>query len=85
MENFLEALQLMVIGMATVFSVLLLVICLGNLLIKAINKFAPEEVVKKVTSQSENIAMDPSVAQAIQLAIAQITNGKGKVEKIEKK
>ena len=47
MENFLEALQLMVIGMATVFSVLLLVIYLGNLLIKAINKFAPEEVVKK--------------------------------------
>lgn len=85
MENFLESLQLMVIGMATVFSVLLLVIFLGNLLIKAINRFAPEEVATKVTNQRDNAAIDPTVAQAIQLAIAQITNGKGKVEKIEKK
>lgn len=85
MENFLEALQLMVIGMSTVFSVLLLVIFLGNLLIKAINKYAPEEVQVKGDKTNTNVAIDPSIAQAIQLAVTQITNGKGKVEKIEKK
>ncbi|MBQ9215015.1 MAG: OadG family protein, partial [Bacteroidales bacterium] len=41
--NFLEALKLLGVGLSTVFVVLLLIIWFGNLLIKAVNKFAPEE------------------------------------------
>ena len=42
-ENISEALMLMGVGLATVFAVLGLVIAFGNLLIKAVNRFAPEE------------------------------------------
>ena len=41
------ALQLLVVGMVTVFLVLVIVINLGKLLIWAVNKWAPEETVAK--------------------------------------
>jgi oxaloacetate decarboxylase gamma subunit len=84
MEKLLEALQLMIIGMSTVFSVLLLVILLGNLLIRVINKYIPEEESKISNTENKSTSIDPSVVQAIQVAVAKMTNGKGKVEKIEK-
>ncbi len=82
MEQFLESLKLMVIGMGTVFCVLLLVILLGNLLIKFINKFVPEEQASAPAEQGG--AINPKVAQAITAAINIATGGKGVVEKIEK-
>lgn len=84
MEKLLESLQLMIIGMSTVFSVLLLVILLGNLLIRVINKYIPEEESKISNTENKSTSIDPSVVQAIQVAVAKMTNGKGKVEKIEK-
>ena len=45
MENLETAFLLMVVGMATVFVILLIVIYLGKLLISLVNKYAPEEVV----------------------------------------
>lgn len=84
MEKLLEALQLMIIGMSTVFSVLLLVILLGNLLIRVINKYIPEEESKISNTENKSTSIDPSVVQAIQVAVAKMTKGKGKVEKIEK-
>jgi oxaloacetate decarboxylase gamma subunit len=84
MEKLLDALQLMIIGMSTVFSVLLLVILLGNLLIRVINKYIPEEESKISNTENKSTSIDPSVVQAIQVAVAKMTNGKGKVEKIEK-
>ena len=45
MENLNTALLLMVVGMATVFAILLIVIYLGKCLIALVNKYAPEEVV----------------------------------------
>ena len=44
MENLNTALLLMVVGMATVFAILLIVINLGKALIAQVNKYAPEEV-----------------------------------------
>ena len=44
MENLNTALLLMVVGMATVFAILLIVINLGKALIALVNKYAPEEV-----------------------------------------
>lgn len=85
MDNFMEALKLMGVGLITVFLVLLLIIWLGNLLIKLVNKIAPEEekVVKK-SAPSASAAIDPQVMQAINKAVELATNGKGRVEKIEK-
>jgi oxaloacetate decarboxylase gamma subunit len=74
----------MIIGMSTVFSVLLLVILLGNLLIRVLNKYIPEEESKISNTENKSTSIDPSVVQAIQVAVAKMTNGKGKVEKIEK-
>ncbi|MCQ2369729.1 MAG: OadG family protein [Paludibacteraceae bacterium] len=83
MENFIYALELMGIGMGTVFVVLILVIELGKLLILLVNKVAPEEA-KPQAKAAAPAAVTPNVAQAITQAVNMITGGKGKVEKIEK-
>ena len=48
MENLNTALLLMVVGMATVFAILLIVINLGKALIALVNKYAPEEVLSLI-------------------------------------
>ncbi|MBR0045683.1 MAG: OadG family protein [Bacteroidaceae bacterium] len=80
------ALQLLVVGMVTVFLVLLIVIYLGKLLIWAVNKWAPEETVaKKVAPAAKAIdTIDANTKAVIDAAISQITGGKGRVAKIEK-
>ena len=84
-SNFIEALQLMGIGLSTLFVVLLLVIQFGKLLIKVVNKVAPEEEApQKAVSTSTQAAIAPDVQQAIAKAIEQITGGRGRVEKIER-
>ncbi|MCQ2974624.1 MAG: OadG family protein [Bacteroidales bacterium] len=84
--NFFEALKLLGIGLSTVFLVLILIIQFGKLLIAAVNKFAPEEdeKPKKVAVATAQVAIDPNVQQAIELAVKTITDGKGRVEKIER-
>lgn len=47
MENIETGLLLMVVGMTTVFAILLIVIYLGKGLITLVNKYAPEEVIVK--------------------------------------
>lgn len=80
-EKFVEALTLMGIGLATVFVVLLIIIFLGTLLIKTINKFFPEEV-KPVAAKVQ--AIDANVQEAINKAIMAISGGKKSAQKIEK-
>lgn len=82
MENFIYALELMGIGMGTVFVVLILVIELGKALIAIVNKIAPDE--EKPQPKAATAAVMPNVAQAIAQAVNMITGGKGKVDKIEK-
>ena len=89
MENIETGLLLMVVGMTTVFAILLIVIYLGKGLITLVNKYAPEEgVVKKqtarqtVTAQAGNIP--GKTTAAIVAAVSMVTGGQGKVSKIEK-
>lgn len=91
MENIETGLLLMVVGMSTVFAILLLIIYLGKGLIALVNKYAPEEIVIKKQPQvqiqhipqtTESIP-NPTTA-AIVSAISVITGGNGKVSKIEK-
>ncbi len=78
--------MLMVVGMITVFAILLIVIYLSQLLIAIVNKVAPEEVVvkKNTATASAPAVIDPSTMAAIKGAVNIVTGGKGKVMKVEK-
>ena len=82
-DKFIEALLLMAIGMATVFVVLLIIIFLGGLLIKTVNKFFPEEVKASKVAQTAT-AVDQNIQEAINKAILAISGGKKQAQKIEK-
>ena len=75
--------MLMLIGLSTVFCILLLVIVFGNMLIWCVNKFLPEEP-KPLKNPTAANAVDPNVRQAIELAVCQLTGGKKSVESIQK-
>ena len=83
MENIQLGLLLMVVGLATVFLILSIVIFLGKSLIAFVNKFIPEEL-KPVIVQSENAVPD-KVKRIIAAAVSEITKGKGIVSTIEKR
>ena len=79
MENIETATLLMVVGMATVFVILLIVIYLGKLLI------APEEVLPaKKETQKGPAPIPGNILAAISAAVNVVTLGKGKVTKVEK-
>ena len=85
MENIETAILLMVVGMATVFVILLIVIYLGKLLITLVNKYAPEEVVPEKRDASQGPAPVPgNILAAITAAVNVVTQGKGKITKVEK-
>lgn len=90
MENIETGLLLMVVGMATVFVILLIVIYLGKALIWAVNKYAPEEEgtkkVAKVTAavKAPTNALSSQETAVIVSAVSMATQGLGKVVKIEK-
>ena len=54
MENIETGLLLMVVGMTTVFAILLIVINLGKGLIVLVNKYAPEEISEETSSGSRS-------------------------------
>lgn len=79
------AVALMIIGMLTVFCILLIVINLGKLLIMIVNRIAPEAVTpaKKAVAQTTQ-QIDQTVKAVIDATISQITGGKGHVKTITK-
>lgn len=83
MENIGLGLMLMVVGMATVFVILLIIIWLSQYLISLVNKIAPEEEPKK-RSVSSRSSTDEGSMDAIKTAVNILTAGKGQVIKIEK-
>lgn len=84
MENLNLALLLMVVGMATVFAILLIVIYLGKWLISLVNKFAPEEAVASKSAAGAQATVPANVMAVIAAAVSVVTHGKGKVAKVEK-
>ena len=84
MENLETALLLMVVGMATVFAILLIVIYLGKLLISLVNKYAPEEQLPAKQGAQSSVPIPGNIVAAITAAVYVVTQGKGKVAKIEK-
>lgn len=85
MDNIGFGLLLMIVGMTTVFLILLTVIFLGRLLIAVVNRIAPEEAnVKKSASTSSKTIVDNNTMAAIKAAVNIVTAGKSKVVKVEK-
>ena len=74
---------LMIVGMVTVFAVLLIIINLSKLLIKLVNKFALEENVKKDVKQN-GPEIPANIMAVIQQTVKEITNGKGTVYNVVK-
>ncbi len=72
------ALTLLIIGMITVFVVLLLVVLTGNALISIVNRLSPAA---PITSQKDEEA---SKVAAITAAVEVFTQGKGHITKIDK-
>ncbi len=81
MDNLLLGLELMGIGMVTVFAILLIVIYGSRLIISLINKVAPAESSPAVTQAS---GPDEGVQAVLEAAVAQITGGRGHIAKISK-
>lgn len=78
-----EALMLMGVGMGTVFLVLLLIIFLSGLLVKALNRWAPEAEAPAAVKKAAEIPA--KTVAAITAAVHKATGGKAQVVKIEKK
>lgn len=81
MENLGLGFTLMGVGMITVFAILLIVIFGSTLLIKIINRIAPEA---EVPAKKADNAQDSTVKAVLDAAVAQITGGKGRIVKVTK-
>lgn len=79
MDNLGVGFELMIVGMSTVFLILLIVIWGGKLLIKAVNKIAPEEVVAPKKGAAPAAAVDSSTMAILQQVVSKITGGKGHI------
>jgi len=79
------ALELLGVGMVTVFVILALVVILGDLIIRFVNKFMPE-VEKVIVAKNTAQVVDNNSKKmaAIVAAVSKITNGTGRVSNIEK-
>ncbi|WP_321335359.1 OadG family protein [uncultured Bacteroides sp.] len=85
MENIETALLLLVVGMGTVFAILLLVIYLGKFLITLVNKYAPEEEIpiKQMPARGP-VPISGNILAVITAAVNVVTHGKGRVAKVDK-
>ena len=82
MDNGLNlALMLLLVGMFTVFVILLLVVLTGKVLIRFINRYFPESIKEPVKAAAD---ITSKKIAAIISAVDIITSGKGRVSKIDK-
>ena len=86
MEDSMQiALMLMVVGMVTVFTILILVVLCSKLMIAIINRYFPEITVAGTSPQSFDGPMqDNKKVSVIIAAVEAITAGKGSVKEIKK-
>jgi len=84
MEKLPEAFKLLIVGMVTVFTILLVVIYLGKSLIYIINKLNSSKDVNTDDVNSSKSNVDDKTVSIINEAVKQITDNKGKVINIRK-
>ncbi len=78
-----EVLKLILTGMGTVFFILIMVVILGNVIIRITNMLAPAIQVAPASKQSST-EIEAAKLAAIVSAVETVTRGKGKVTLIEK-
>ena len=79
------ALELLGVGMVTVFLILSLVVLLGNSIIWFVNRFVPEiEKATAVISGNPEPKQYPRKLAVIVSAVNKVTNGAARITKIEK-
>ena len=81
MENLSLGFLLMLVGMVTVFAILLIVIYGSRLLISLLNKIVPAE---QKTSPSSSSSSNQIPRQVFEEAVFQLTGGKGHLTEITK-
>ena len=84
MENLGIGFELMIVGMSTVFLILLIVIWGGKLLINIVNKIAPEEAVSAKKAPAADAPIDGGTMAILQQVVNQITGGKGHISSAKK-
>ena len=84
MENLGIGFELMIVGMSTVFLILLIVIWGGKLLINVVNKIAPEETVASKKTAAPSATVDGGTMAILQQVVSQITGGKGHISSAKK-
>lgn len=82
MQSFDIAVELLVVGMITVWLVLFLVVGVGHISKLFVNRFAPEEVVSSPTSKPG--VLNNNKLTAITAAVNIASKGEAKVAKIER-
>lgn len=85
MNNMGIALELLSVGMVTVFLILSLVVILGNLIIRFVNRFIPD--VQNVSGQLADVVtaeIHPKKIAAIVSAVKIVTKGTGRIISIKK-
>lgn len=78
-----EVLKLVLTGMGTVFFILIMVVLLGNLIIRITNTFSPAIPVQ-ASSNNGSSEIEPAKLAAIVSAVESVTRGKGMVTSVKK-
>ena len=78
------ALMLLAVGMITVFTILALIVVVGNILISLVNKYIPESKISKVVRIAASGAIDSRKMAAIVSAVDVISGGTANVTSITK-
>jgi oxaloacetate decarboxylase gamma subunit len=84
-ESFDQAWVLLGVGMVTVFSVLLLVVIIGNTLIFFVNRFLSGDSSGPPADQTGKGDIHPAKVAAIVAGVKNVTGGRGNVIDIRKK
>lgn len=82
MSNLGLGLELMVVGMASVFLILIIVILLGKLMIAVTNRFPAEQPAEKPAAGAAAISSE--TRSIIEATVKELTGGKGTVTEIVK-
>ena len=87
-DTFSNAIVILLIGMLTVFFILVLVMWSGNLLIQITNRLAPVAEISAPAippkSSAEALPISKKKLAAISAVISTVSGGKARIEKIEK-
>lgn len=85
-EQVSSAILISIVGMLTVFGILALVVLTGNSLVRIVNRFAPlpAKVKQNSSIQTSSSLISQKKIAVITAAVSAVSQGKAKIEKIEK-